>query len=198
MIEILSEREEEEKVNLGERGLLHDNHMPHEAGWPGLVGAFEGAGWDAGGRRQGSSRLRRGGWELATIPNRLAVNDSNARPCTPSMQTIIASQHPDCRPTCQAFRWSFACHVLPHCPALPSTDHHFQRVPRLRFLLADAADHSLYVISLHWQTIIFSEYPDCLRQIKKLLPGIGLQSRDLIGGGSAGAHWAAGANPWCT
>lgn len=38
------------------------------------------------------------------------------------------------------------------------------------------------------QTIIFSEYPDCLRAIKKLLPDIGLQSRDLIGSGSAGAR----------
>jgi SNF2 family DNA or RNA helicase len=41
------------------------------------------------------------------------------------------------------------------------------------------------------KVIVFSEYPDCLRQIKKLLPDIGLQSRDLIGGGSAAARGKA-------
>ena len=37
------------------------------------------------------------------------------------------------------------------------------------------------------KVLVFSEFPNTLRQIKSMLPEIGLQSRDLIGGSSAGA-----------
>jgi ERCC4-related helicase len=38
------------------------------------------------------------------------------------------------------------------------------------------------------KVLIFSEYPNTLRAIKALLPDIGLQSRNLIGGSGAGAQ----------
>ena len=40
--------------------------------------------------------------------------------------------------------------------------------------------------------LVFSEFPDCLRAIQKLLPAIGLQHRSLIGSSSAGG-WVAAA-----
>ena len=42
------------------------------------------------------------------------------------------------------------------------------------------------------KVLIFSEYPNTLRAIKALLPEIGLQSRNLIGGSGAGAHAVLG------